>query len=124
MNAPVRNIERDSTLWRPRILIARKGRDLGQQHDAHVFAHRNCVPVPGWPPRMRAILVETANMHGVRVKAILSLSRMNDVVIARQEVMGRLRETFLVSFAYIGKLLDRDHSTIQHGCRKYQERCQ
>ncbi|MCW6513194.1 helix-turn-helix domain-containing protein [Lichenifustis flavocetrariae] len=122
LNARVRNIGRDPGAWRPRAIVRLKGRDLGRQHDFHVLSYRNmAVLLDGWSPRMKAALLDTAYMHGVIVKAILSPARHQEVNLARQELMARLRASFGLSIGKIGAILKRDRKTVIHGIRRHLE---
>lgn len=68
-------------------------------------------------PRVHAYAWEAANRNGVSVYAILSPDRRRNVVLARNEVMRRLRWQDGFSTSQIGRWMGRDHSTVIHATR-------
>lgn len=62
-------------------------------------------------------LRETAKRHGMSVDAIKGHSREPRFVKARHEVMVALRDEGF-SLPRIGRILNRDHTTVMHGLRK------
>ena len=68
----------------------------------------------------RTILNEVAKRHMISPKDILSNSRRNFIVVARQEVCWRLHKELKMSLPQIGRRLNRDHTTILHSLRAYE----
>lgn len=60
---------------------------------------------------------ERAKAHHVTRTDVLGRSRTKSVAAARQAVYRGLRERGL-SYPEIGRLLDRDHTTVMHACRE------
>ena len=80
-------------------------------------------PIDGFPiepqPRRlgRHIIAEVAKAHRVTVSDILGQSRRVPIVTARHEAMRRIRSELGYSFPQIGRMFDRDHSSIIWACR-------
>lgn len=73
--------------------------------------------------RARAIVKEVAREMEVSVMDIISTRRCRDYVMARQYIMWRLKRETTWSLPRIGQFLgNRDHTTILHGIRKWEER--
>lgn len=73
--------------------------------------------------RARAIVKEVAREMEVSVMDIISTRRCRDYVMARQYIMWRLKRETTWSLPRIGQFLGgRDHTTILHGIRKWEER--
>lgn len=68
-------------------------------------------------PRVRRYVIEAASRNGVDPCAILSPSRQRPVVIARTEVMRRLRWQDRFTTTQIGRWLGRDRTTVSHATR-------
>ena len=65
------------------------------------------------------IIAETAQKHGVTVAIILSHDRTWLVRDARHEAIARVFDQFPHwSYPVIGKVFDRDHTTIMHALRR------
>ena len=66
----------------------------------------------------RQVVNAAAAQVGVTPDAVMSDIRTTDVVLARHVAMYVLRTRHHLSYSEIGKLLDRDHSTVMYGYRK------
>lgn len=74
---------------------------------------------------MAAIVKEVAKKHGVSPRQIRGYGRTRKVVQARQEAFWRCRNQGSIERSYpqIGKYFGgRDHTTVIHGCNRFQER--
>jgi chromosomal replication initiation ATPase DnaA len=69
------------------------------------------------PIRSGAILADAADLYGVGVEQVLSNSREDRVVKARQAACWLMRG-FGLSFPRIGAIVGRDHTTVMHACTK------
>lgn len=80
--------------------------------------------LPGEEPAPRAtsaeIIKEVSLKHHVSVEEIVSQIRSAWVVAARFEAMYRIREERHLSWAQIGRLFGRDHTSVLHGWRKHK----
>lgn len=78
-------------------------------------------------PRVREALEEVAKAHGCRVDDIIGPSRLKAFARARFEAMWRIRRLRTASgerysLPAIGEIFgDRDHTTILHGIRRWEE---
>lgn len=73
--------------------------------------------------RARTIIKEVAREMNVSVLDIISQRRSKEFVEARQYIMWRLRNETSWSFPRIGKFLgNRDHTTVMHGVRRWEEK--
>lgn len=72
------------------------------------------------PQRRREILKEVAQKHVVAPQAILGKSRHKPIVLARFEYVYRLHEEMGLSFAEIGRVLGRDHTTALHAYGRFK----
>ena len=70
------------------------------------------VELPARAPTWRRILYEVAQKHGITPRDILGSSRYKPVVLARREVIWRMRQELKFSFPRIAMYLGRDHTTI------------
>jgi chromosomal replication initiation ATPase DnaA len=64
-----------------------------------------------------ALIDEVAQLHGYTVEDILGKSRLKKLVAIRQLCVFRLRDEGY-STTEIGRIMDRDHSTICHALNK------
>ena len=64
------------------------------------------------------VVSAAAAQVGVNPYAVISDIRTLDVGLARHVAMYVLRTRHHLSYSEIGKLLDRDHSTVMYGYRK------
>ena len=67
------------------------------------------------PKRLKMLIIPIIHDHGFSWKELVSISRKKYLHPARREIWIALREEGNLSFPQIGKLLNRDHSTIVHG---------
>ena len=75
-------------------------------------------PIPPQPRRYgKQIIAEVAKQHRVAVADILGQSRKAYIVAARREAMQRIRNELGYSYPQIGRIFDRDHSSIIWACR-------
>jgi chromosomal replication initiator protein len=72
--------------------------------------------------RVSNILFEAANEYNVSVNDIRGPSREKQVVAARFCCIVRLRDETNLSYPAIGRILDRDHTTVMYGERRFRER--
>src|ERR1700730_10946094 len=72
--------------------------------------------------RYRSLVEQVAREYGTTFDAILSMERTDKIVRARQDAMFRLRREEGCSSSLIGRLMQRDHSTVLHGVRAHEER--
>ena len=70
-------------------------------------------PVP-WPLRRTAVLREAARLWGVGVDVLTGRSKIRVDVLARAAVVMVLRTSPPLSYAQIGRLLHRDHSSARN----------
>ena len=68
------------------------------------------------------ILEEEAAAHQTTVGVLIGHDRSAWRTAARQRVMWRARTELKAPYHVIGKMLHRNHATIIHGIRKYEER--
>ena len=72
---------------------------------------------------MHEIIRETAAKHNISTEHLLGHNRRRGVAWARFEIMCRARHEVGASYALIGKVLGgRDHTTIMHGIKRYENR--
>jgi chromosomal replication initiator protein len=65
-----------------------------------------------------AVLLAVARYYGVKADDLKSRSRHKQIVEPRQMAMHLLREDAHLSTPEIGRLLDRDHTTVLHGLKQ------
>jgi hypothetical protein len=82
---------------------------------------RDWLWIGGLAPSKR-IMKEVCEKYGVRLADLKSCRRTRNLVIPRHEVSYRLRMETGLSMPAIGRLLDRDHTTILHGVKAYERR--
>lgn len=63
-------------------------------------------------PAAKTIIRDVAREHGVSFDDILGPSRNRNVVRPRREAMHRIRQELGYSYPKIGRLFNRDHSTV------------
>lgn len=73
-------------------------------------------------PNMRQIVADVADRYGVRVSDLQGPSRRQCYVVPRHEFMYLAHEIHGYSLPHVGDFLDRDHTTILHGCQMYLRR--
>jgi hypothetical protein len=67
----------------------------------------------------RQIQMEVCARHNVPPEAIESRTGCRQIVAARNEVMARWRVELGMSFAEIGRILHRHHTSVIHGVKNY-----
>ncbi len=80
--------------------------------------------VKKFQPRSKRVLFAVAANFEVPVKYITGLSRAPSVVIARDATAYLLREGLSKTFIEIGKILNRNHSSIMTSVKRAESRCQ
>jgi chromosomal replication initiation ATPase DnaA len=75
-------------------------------------------PNPPISARMRHLVGLVAQEFGVAQDALLGESRQAGVVLARQVVMAIAHRTFGHSLKRVGRMMQRDHSTVLHGAAR------
>jgi hypothetical protein len=80
-----------------------------------VEVKRKPCPVEGFRGR---ILQECAKDHGVTVEDLIGWVRTTRLVNARRDAIWRLHQRGTMSLKQIGRLLNKDHTTILHAIRK------
>ncbi len=68
----------------------------------------------------RELMKQIGAKHGVSLDDILSARRQTDIAAARFEISARLYERGL-SYPQIGRLINRDHTTVIHAVRRHYE---
>lgn len=73
--------------------------------------------------QIHTIIRETAEKHNISTEYLLGHNRRAGVAWARFEIMWRARHELNAPLALIGHVLGgRDHTTIMHGIRRYENR--
>lgn len=62
----------------------------------------------------RQLLEVVAKKHGVSITSLVGKTRQRDIVDIRSALVKSLRNDWNMSFPAIGRLFNRDHSTIMH----------
>jgi chromosomal replication initiator protein len=72
---------------------------------------------------IRELIAETAEKHNIPTKALTGHNRRKGVIWPRFEIMWRARNELNAPLALIGHVLGgRDHTTIMHGIKRYENR--
>lgn len=66
--------------------------------------------------RINLIVKVVSDFYGIEIRLIFSKSRRQDIVEARHILAYCLREKYRLSFPVLGKILNRDHTSIMHAC--------
>lgn len=74
------------------------------------------------PKTMREIIDDVCIKYDVRRTDVLSRRRTRNLVVPRQEAMWRCATETIHSLPEIGRLFDRDHTTVLHGIRRHEKR--
>lgn len=72
--------------------------------------------------RVRCIIAVCSEQAGVSVESILGDSRNQFVVLARQQAMWLAAKETGLSYVSIGKIFNRDHTTVLHAVRRENAR--
>jgi len=67
------------------------------------------------------IIHECADEYGVTVEDVLGVARKNQVVLARRKAAWLFWKNTKMSYPQIGRLLNKDHSTIIYAVRTYEK---
>lgn len=59
--------------------------------------------------------------HGVTVSDLKSRSRAQPLAHIRQKIMAKLRRDTDLSYPTIGRIFNRDHTTVLHAVRRIEE---
>lgn len=78
--------------------------------------------IPERVPEWKRIILQVCNKHGITYTEIISPRREVRLVRARHEAMWRLKQETAMSFPSIGRRFNRDHTTVLHAVRVYEER--
>jgi chromosomal replication initiator protein len=78
------------------------------------------VPPPAPPPSAEQIIAKVAEYYSVRAADIKGDRRPANIAYPRQVAMYLTRRITNLSFPEIGKVFNRDNSTVQHGCKKIE----
>lgn len=70
------------------------------------------------PSRIKSVITAVAEYYRISLNDIVCHRRSREVALPRQVAMYLAKELTTNSLPEIGRVLDRDHSTILHGCRK------
>ena len=68
------------------------------------------------------IINEIAEMRGVTLEDLKSISRKRNIAHTRQEIFYELKHHTDLSTSEMGGIFDRDHSTIVHGIKMHKKR--
>lgn len=79
-------------------------------------------PPKGMSQKIYAIVAGVAKKHGVTVALIMGEARDKRVILARHEVWWRVWRTSGLSYPRMGAMFRRDHTTIMHGVKRYEQR--
>lgn len=71
--------------------------------------------------RVEAIIFDVAARHKVPVAAIMGRRRTLPIMAARHEAVWMVKQATGFSLPHIGRIFDRDHSTIFNSVRRYAE---
>jgi chromosomal replication initiation ATPase DnaA len=82
------------------------------------------MPELGWGTTRNRdrILRAVCRLNRVSLDELKSRSHARRIVRVRQQAMYLLRTRLRMSFSSIGRLLNRDHTTVLHGVRAHAER--
>jgi len=73
-------------------------------------------------PAARQIFKEVLSRHQLTEEEVTSKSHRDFMVLARIEIANRLRSELKYSYAKIGQLLNRDHTTIIFYCGRMKQK--
>lgn len=69
----------------------------------------------------RKILLAVSYAHGISVDDIIGQARHRHIIYARQHACYVMRQFTKKSYPYIAERLARDHSTVQHSCKTWEQ---
>ena len=70
------------------------------------------------------VIRHVADHHGVPFKAIMARDRTPPVAAARQDAYRALVDAYGLPKAQVGRIFQRDHTTVLHGIRQARQRLQ
>jgi hypothetical protein len=70
------------------------------------------------PNRIKPVISAVARFYGVSLGDLVSSRRTSQLIRPRQVAMYLAKELTKQSLPTIGRVMDRDHTTILHGCRR------
>jgi chromosomal replication initiator protein len=114
--------ELEGVLNRLSALQAFYGKPITMQFLQERMSH--IVPPPSPPPTPEVIIERVAEHYGVRPSDIKGNRRPNNIAYPRQVAMYLVRRITNLSFPEIGRVFNRDNSTVQHAVRKIEEAAQ
>jgi len=92
----------------------------GQMKMAHRIIDRSFGPGVVQPGSIRDIQKACAHRFGIPLSFMTNETRMKEIIIARHIAYYLCRKHTRSSFPFIGKLFERDHTSILHGFRKVE----
>ena len=75
--------------------------------------------LPNATPKVMKILVDVADKHGVDPHLLVKRDRRKEIVLARNEAFYRMFNECNLGYLNIGRIFDRDHTTIMHSIHKH-----
>lgn len=115
----------DATTSREHREQARSGREVsaGQATlDPSAADQGQALAVLAGPATVEAVIQQVARIHGLQPQEVTGRGRTRPVVAARQQAMWLARWRLGLSYAQIGRALDRDHTTVIYGVAQVQAR--
>lgn len=85
----------------------------------------NSVPsslLNSWVSRNETIVAEVAQEYGVSIAQLKGPQQQQCLVKPRHESWLRLYQTGLINISQIGRMFNRDHSTVHYGIKRAEER--
>ena len=73
------------------------------------------------PDFRKRIIAECAAEFGITANDILGNSRVAHIVMARRKAAWIFHQRGTMSYPQIGRILNKDHSTIIHAVRRYKQ---
>lgn len=73
-------------------------------------------------PEPQILMAELAVRNRVTVKDLKGPDRSRPLVHIRQDIMRQIHETGEISLAAVGRMFNRDHSTVINAIRRSKER--
>jgi hypothetical protein len=70
------------------------------------------------PSRIKPVVSAVAKYYGVSLRDLVSFRRTTELIRPRQVAMYLAKQLTKHSLPTIGRVLDRDHTTVLHGCRR------
>lgn len=73
-------------------------------------------------PEARKLIAQFAEKHGTTAETLRGKSRLRPIAYLRQECMAMLKKQTVLTLPEIGRLLNRDHTTVLHGIKQFKKR--